>query len=162
MSQPQSKAPRMLLGVVAVAVLIAVMGSFLPWYTLSSPNISGTEVDADRIFAAILVGDQSRSGTYYGDGWVVIVLATFVILTVGGFYLRGKRWMVVLALLSSIGIAAIAVGDWMVFSSNASEINAKDPGGLVTASVGGGLYLVLVASVPLLVCTGYLTWRRAS
>ena len=80
-----------------------------------------------------------------------------MILTVGGFYLRGARWMIVLALLSSIGIAGVAAIDLSSALDHTSEINA---GGLFTASVGSGLYLILIACVPLLACTGYLSLRR--
>ena len=126
----------MLAAAFITAALLTIAGSFGSWYTLNA---------------------YTKSGTDYGDGWGIIVLATLTVLAVVGFYIRGARWMAISALIFCICNAVLAVGNWASLSDGAADTNTR---GLFTASVESGLELAAFASILMLACTGYLVLRR--
>lgn len=109
---------------------MAVIGSIMPWATISS-----------------VFGTINKSGTE-GDGIITLIIGIIVILC-GAIALAIEKNDVVLVLstLGSIGIIGIAILDIVDTSRRVAEISGE----YVKATVGGGLYITLVSGVIVLV-----------
>jgi hypothetical protein len=119
-----------------------ILGSFMPWATVT----------------AVFVGTINASGVQGGDGWIAIALAVPLLV----FGIRSARsraripvwWTVALGLL----LITFSVFEVTNVSNKISSVNSR-ASGLGHASVGYGLWLVVVGAIA--VCVGAVTSRRS-
>jgi hypothetical protein len=127
--------------VLFASALLAAIGAFLPW-----------------VVARVVIGQITKSGVQ-GDGVVTLILG-FVVLLIAGFVLtRRGPWQVLggAALLATLGILGIAIYDSADLSDRAKQFHLTSSGRL---SVGGGLWVTILAGLIGIVGTGVLLIRH--
>ncbi len=103
-----------------------------------------------EVFAPF-IGQLSVAGTK-GDGKLVIIMAMVALAALLVAYFRDIRWAYLGALGMGILISALAI--WKIVDFERSVVD--DPEIAAFASVGMGLYLVLMAGIALAVCAAFL------
>jgi hypothetical protein len=131
--------------VMLAAGVAAVLGSFLPWATISAP----------------IVGTVTVSGVDGSDGWITAALGV-VLAVYAGLRLRGQRLPVVAPSLAAISaLVLIAIAIWKIVDVKSMESDMKasmsgqdDPLGIgaafssaVHVSIGSGLWLITAAGL---------------
>jgi hypothetical protein len=108
---------------IAGAILV-IIGSLLPWATVDTP-----------------FGSVSKNGTE-GDGVISLILGVFIILgALFRFNRPGNRpWI---AFVFAVLALALGIFEYVDISSDASSIS----GGFVDASVGIGVYVVILGAL---------------
>jgi hypothetical protein len=120
---------RSLLWVVLAGAAVVVLGSFLPW---ASVTVFGAELTVDGMD---------------GDGPLTLIGGALVgALTLAAHLQRPARWKVVTALVLAALVTLIAVIDVVDVSSRVADVEGELAVDL-EASVGIGLWLVLAGSV---------------
>ncbi len=125
----------------AIAAFMVVIGSTLAWVTISSP-----------------FGQFSLAGTS-GDGKITLSLGLVALLALGLLFLNATRGHIkpisVLILILGIVIVAIAVSKFFNFEN----LIADEPELAAFASIGTGLYLVLIGGIVLTACAGFSAYK---
>lgn len=144
------------------AGLAAVIGSFLPWATVSAP----------------IVGTQSASGVDGSDGWVTAGIG-LLLVAYGAISLRNQRTNLSVPIVAVVGtVALLALCVWKLidleikirdFRAGLAASVSDDNFGIGKAlsdatqiKVGVGLWLILFASAIGVVSTGMLLGKRAN
>ena len=110
--------------------VMTAVGSILPWAKVSS-----------------MFGTISKAGTE-GDGMITLIVGIVVILFGTIVFIIDKYdFAVIFATLSSIGIISVAIIDLVSTSRRAAMVSGQ----YVTASVGEGLYIVLLGGIIIMV-----------
>lgn len=136
----------------AIGAGLLVLGSFLPWVTISAP----------------FIGSISKSGMDGGDGWITVIAGA-----VAGVFVYRNWGRVAPALRNALlacGIVAtlLTVYEFVDIGSTKSDLESEtddddlfgaDAGDLVDISYGFGLF-VLVAGSAATVAGGVLTRQR--
>lgn len=130
--------PQLGWGVIAGAA-VALMGSFLPWFTASTG------------FASVSIDGMS------GDGKLTAVLAVVGVgLAIGGMTKREGGMLIAAIAVFGVGLA-VAIYDWSRASSKASDLSSGDIP--IVAQVGYGLYACIIGAAVGGVCSA-LELRR--
>jgi len=147
------------------AGLAMILGSFLPWASITAP----------------IVGTYTVSGTDGTDGWVTAGAGVFVAVF-AALWLRGKlpqsgaTLAGVVAALGGLGVAGLSAWKVVDLQSKVADMKADmaedgDEFGIaaamadaVQARIGAGLWLLIGAGLAAAVCAGFLLlarrWRR--
>ena len=145
--------------VAAGAGTALIVGSFMPWATVSAP----------------ILGSISMSGTDGSDGWVTVFLG--VLLVGYGLVTRARRLPMVVDIFAAMaGIGAIGWAGWHIYDlqrlgekmqAGMAQTAGDDPFGpassLAAASqfkVGGGLWLLVAAGLVATLSAGFGLYKR--
>ena len=123
--------PNVIIGIAAISILLSIVGAMLPWASLNT----------------IFWGTYTVSGTQ-GDGRIIIVLAIAAAVVLVWFYLARTKLAMIVMLVLGIGIAGIGLVDII----NLNRVIDVDPEIAPLASVGLGLYIVLLSGMTLAGC----------
>ena len=124
-------AHRNLLWVIVGGVAVVLLGSFLPWATVS----------------ASFLGEVTVSGMD-GDG-VLTLLGGAVAggLALSAFLGRAARWKVVTALVFAVLVALVALIDIVDINSRVADLEGEGLGAAIDVSIGIGLWLTLLGGI---------------
>ena len=145
--------------IVAAAGAAVILGSFLPWGSITAP----------------FIGTYSISGVDGADGWITAVVGA--LLAAYGMVVRARRLPVavdVLVLLGGLAVAAVAGWKILELQRRVTDMRAEMPAdredvlGLgaamaeaVQVRVGAGLWLLAAAGLAAAVAVGVGLYKRS-
>jgi len=127
--------------VTVAAGAAAVLGSFLPWITVTAPFVGTMSV----------TGTDSRGG----DGWITVGIGLALVF-LGILLLRGHQFRVAVTIVS---VALFGVAAYEVLNLANKMADAQQESDMVVATIGNGLWLVLGAGITAAIGM-ILAWAR--
>ena len=129
------------MAVAVIAALIVLIGSMLPWVTVSTP-----------------FDQPSQAGTD-GDGKITLTLAVLALLAIGSLFVTAIRTLIgpVSFFLLLLGAATTAVAMYDIVELKNTLRGAPEFADFV--SVGVGLYMALAGGLGLMTCAGYSMYK---
>jgi hypothetical protein len=111
--------------------LLIVLGSFLPWLTATAP----------------FVGTITRNGMEGGDGIITLILGVLTIL-IGVSQLTATRMPALLqrsSIVTGAITGAVAIYDYVEVQRRIEDV--KEQSELISASVGAGIWTLIVGAI---------------
>jgi hypothetical protein len=112
--------------------LLIVLGSFLPWLTATAP----------------FVGTISRNGMEGGDGIITLILGVVVTILIGVSQLTATRMPALLqrsSIVTGVITGAVAIYDYVEVQRRIEDV--KEQSELISASVGAGIWTLIVGAI---------------
>ncbi len=130
------------MAVAVIAALIVLIGSMLPWVTVSTP-----------------FDQPSQAGTD-GDGKITLTLAVLALLAIGSLFVTASRTLIgpVSFFLLLLGAATTAVAMYDIVELKNTLRGAPEFADFV--SVGVGLYMALAGGLGLMTCAAFGLYKR--
>lgn len=146
MRVPPGKARTQMWPILCVAAgVVMVIGSFLPWATISDTY-----------------GQQaSLRGITGGDGWVSVGCGLIIGLAGVASLSRPQRLATVAVDLGALAASILTIYEFAHVTSQSGVLSASNAGGIYDIGIGAGLGLVGVAAVVSLISAAGITGRDA-
>ena len=109
---------------IILAAIVVVIGSILPWATITSG-----------------FGSASKNGTS-GDGVLTLILAGLAVCVVLAFLARPSRWWVILVFVLFVIVTIIGIHDM-----SSLPVPSADAAQYVSVDVGTGLWLCVIGAI---------------
>jgi hypothetical protein len=131
------RARRVASGLLVLAGLLAIVGSFLPWVSISPPAVLPAEEAANA---------QAFTGVEARDGWWVVGSGGILTLLALGVVARGRSLYGWLAFLVSVVVGSIVIADYRGLNEITSAISRR-MNIVGDATAGAGLVIVGIAAL---------------